>query len=220
MKYVFLDPDGAADYPVDELGGLTPLEAADTPNLDRLAREGRGGTVQTIPEGMGAGSDIATLSLMGYDPREYYTGRGPLEAAYRGIRLKSGEFAYRCNLITERDGLVKDYSAGHITSEDATVLIETIDQSLGNESIRFFPGVSYRHLLILKKGGSQETFIKSSESANINKAAAAGAENFRFNFKESPGEKTEAGEIKGRPGRRFSELRPERLGLVDAAELP
>ncbi len=160
MKYVFLDPDGAADFPVDELGGLTPLEAADTPNLDRLAREGRGGTVQTIPAGMGAGSDIATLSLMGYDPREYYTGRGPLEAAYRGIRLKPGEFAYRCNLITERDGLVKDYSAGHITSEDATVLIETIDQALGNESVRFFPGVSYRHLLILKDGGNKETVCR------------------------------------------------------------
>lgn len=160
MKYVFLDPDGAADYPLDELGGLTPLEAADTPNLDRLAREGRGGTVQTIPEGMSAGSDIATLSLMGYDPREYYTGRGPLEAAYRGIRLKTGEFAYRCNLITERDGQVKDYSAGHITSEDATVLIETIDQALGSESVRFFPGVSYRHLLILKEGGSKETICR------------------------------------------------------------
>lgn len=157
MKYVFLVPDGAADHPVDELGGLTPLEAADTPNMDRLAREGRGGTVNTIPEGMGAGSDIATLSLMGYDPREYYTGRGPLEAAYRGIRLKPGEFAYRCNLITERDDMVKDYSAGHISTEDATVLIETLDQSLGSEKIRFYPGVSYRHLLILKEGGSKET---------------------------------------------------------------
>lgn len=160
MKYVFLVPDGAADYPVEELGGLTPLEAADTPNLDRLAREGRGGTVQTIPNGMGSGSDIATLSLMGYDPREFYTGRGPLEAAYRGIRLAPGEFAYRCNLITERDGLVKDYSAGHITSEDATVLIENLDAALGSDSIRFFPGVSYRHLLILKEGGSKETICR------------------------------------------------------------
>jgi len=160
LKYVFLVPDGAADRPVDELGGLTPLEAADTPNLDRLAREGRGGTVQTIPEGMSAGSDIATLSLMGYDPRKYYTGRGPLEAAYRGIRLKPGEFAYRCNLITEREGIVKDYSAGHITSEEATVLIETLDQELGDESVRFFPGVSYRHLLILKDGGSKETVCR------------------------------------------------------------
>lgn len=160
MKYIFLDPDGAADLPVDELGGLTPLEVADTPNLDRLAREGRGGTVQTIPEGMGAGSDIATLSLMGYDPREYYTGRGPLEAAYRGIRLKPGEYAYRCNLITERDGFVKDYSAGHISTEDATVLIETLDQELGNDEVRFYPGVSYRHLLILREGGMKETVCR------------------------------------------------------------
>lgn len=157
MKYVFLVPDGAADLPVDELDGLTPLEAADTPNLDGLARKGRGGTVVTIPDGMGAGSDIATLSLMGYDPREYYTGRGPLEAAYRGIKLKPGEFAYRCNLITERDGMIKDYSAGHISTEDATVLIESLEKELGNEHVRFYPGVSYRNLLILRDGGTKET---------------------------------------------------------------
>lgn len=157
MKYVFFVPDGAADFPLDELGGKTPLEAANTPNFDFIAREGRGGLVQTIPEGMGSGSDIATLSLMGYDPREYYTGRGPLEAAYRGIRLRPGEFAYRCNLVTEQDGLLKDYSAGHITSEEATVLIETLDRELGNNFIRFYPGVSYRHLLILTEGGSDAT---------------------------------------------------------------
>ena len=157
MKYVFFVPDGAADFPVDSLGGKTPLEAADTPNMDYIAREGRGGLVQTIPEGMGSGSDIATLSLMGYDPRKYYTGRGPLEAAYRGIRLRPGEFAYRCNLVTEQDGMLFDYSAGHITTEEATVLIETLDRELGNNFIRFYPGVSYRHLLILTEGGSNET---------------------------------------------------------------
>ncbi len=161
MKYVLLVPDGAADYPSDELDGQTPLEAADTPNMDFLAREGRGGTVQTIPKGMGSGSDIATLSLMGYDPRVYYTGRGPLEAAYRGIRLKPDEFAFRCNLITEENGRLKDYSSGHITTEDATVLIETVDQVLGNENIRFYPGVSYRHLLVLKEGGSAETICRT-----------------------------------------------------------
>jgi 2,3-bisphosphoglycerate-independent phosphoglycerate mutase len=160
MKYVFFVPDGAADYPVHELDGKTPLEYAETPNLDFLAREGRGGLVQTIPEGMGSGSDIATLSLMGYDPREYYTGRGPLEAAYRGIRLRPGELAFRCNLVTESDGLLVDYSAGHISTEEATVLIETLDRELGGSFARFYPGVSYRHLLILLEGGSDKTVCR------------------------------------------------------------
>lgn len=160
MKYVFFVPDGAADLPCDELGGLTPLEAADIPNMNFMAREGRGGLVQTIPAGMGSGSDIATLSLMGYDPKEYYTGRGPLEAAYRGIRLRPGEYAFRCNLVTEKNGLLTDYSAGHISTEEATVLMETLDRELGNNFIRFYPGVSYRHLLILKEGGTDATVCR------------------------------------------------------------
>jgi 2,3-bisphosphoglycerate-independent phosphoglycerate mutase len=157
VKYVFFVPDGAADYAIDELGGQTPLEFAATPNMDFIAREGRGGLVQTIPEGMGSGSDIATLSLMGYDPREYYTGRGPLEAAYRGIRLRPGEYAYRCNLVTERDGKLIDYSAGHISTTEAAELIASLDKGLGTSNIGFKPGVSYRHLLILKEGGSDDT---------------------------------------------------------------
>jgi 2,3-bisphosphoglycerate-independent phosphoglycerate mutase len=165
VKYVFFVPDGAADFPLDALGGKTPLEAAETPNMDFIAREGRGGLVKTIPEGMGSGSDIATLSLMGYDPKEYYTGRGPLEAAYRGIRLRPGEFAYRCNLVTEQDGLLKDYSAGHITTEEATVLIEALDRELGNKFVRFYSGVSYRHLLILTEGGSNETVCNPPHDA-------------------------------------------------------
>ncbi len=160
MKYVFFVPDGAADYPCDELGGQTPLEYAATPNMDFMAREGRGGTVQTIPPGMGSGSDIATLSLMGYDPREYYTGRGPLEAAYRGIRLRPGEYAYRCNLITETEGQLTDYSAGHITTPEAQDLIASLDKALGSPTISFSPGVSYRHLLILKEGGSDATVCR------------------------------------------------------------
>lgn len=160
MKYVFFVPDGAADYPCDALGGQTPLEYAATPNMDFMAREGRGGTVQTIPAGMGSGSDIATLSLMGYDPLEYYTGRGPLEAAYRGIRLRPGEFAYRCNLVTEADGRLIDYSAGHITTPEARDLIASLDKALGTPTVSFSPGVSYRHLLILKEGGSDKTVCR------------------------------------------------------------
>lgn len=157
MKYVMLIPDGAADLPVDDLGGKTPLEAANTPFLDMIAREGIGGTVRTIPSGIGTGSDVASLSLLGYDPRKYYTGRGPLEAAYHGIDLKKGQIAYRCNLITEKDGKLYDYSSGHITSDEAALLIKAIDDALGTDKIQFHPGVSYRHLMILKEGGSEET---------------------------------------------------------------
>lgn len=152
MKYVMLVPDGAADYPVEELGGKTPLQVANTPNMDSMARKGLLGLVKTIPEGMGAGSDVASLSLLGYDPAKYYTGRGPLEAAYRGIRLGRDDIAFRCNLITVEAGKLKDYSSGHITSEEAAVLIKAVDEALGTEKIQFSPGVSYRHLMVARDG--------------------------------------------------------------------
>ncbi len=157
MKYVMLIPDGAADRPLKELGGKTPLQVAKTPTFDRIAKDGLVGTVKTIPNGMGAGSDVASLALLGYDPAKFYTGRGPLEAAYRGIKLKDGDIAYRCNLITEKDGLLFDYSCGHITSEEAAVLIKAVDKALGTDSISFYPGVSYRHLLIMTDDGLEET---------------------------------------------------------------
>lgn len=149
MKYVVLVPDGAADYAIDELDGKTPLEASRTPNMDWLARCGIVGQARTIPPGAAPGSDIATLSILGYDPLEYYTGRGPLEAASRNIPLRKDEFAFRCNLVTEADGVLKDYSAGHISSCEAKELIEFIDQELGSENVKFYPGVSYRHLLVM-----------------------------------------------------------------------
>jgi 2,3-bisphosphoglycerate-independent phosphoglycerate mutase len=157
LKYVVLVPDGAADTPLKEIGGMTPLEIANTPSLDFIARNGIVGRVKTIPEGMGVGSDVASLSLLGYDPLKYYTGRGPLEAAYHGIRLMGVDIAFRCNLVTSEDGILKDYSSGHISSEEAAVLIREIDAKLGNRNIHFYPGVGYRHLMILKKGGSPRT---------------------------------------------------------------
>ena len=150
MKFALLVGDGMADYPLEELGGRTPLEAADIPNMDRLAREGAVGTVRTIPEGMPAGSDIANLSLLGYDASKYYSGRAPLEAASRDIELSDGEVAFRCNLVTVADGVMVDYSAGHISSEEAAELIALIDAELGGPSLCFYPGVSYRHLLITR----------------------------------------------------------------------
>ena len=146
MKYIILLGDGMADYPLAKLGGKTPLEAARKPNIDSIAQEGAGGYLRTIPAGMGAGSDVANLSILGYDPGKYYTGRGPLEAASIGVKLKKGEVAFRCNLITEQDGRIADYSAGHISNEEGKRLIASLNKhfSLG----RFYSGLSYRNLFV------------------------------------------------------------------------
>ena len=155
MKYLLIVPDGMADQPVAALGGLTPMAAARTPNLDALARAGVVGRVSTIPPGMAPGSDVAALSIMGYDPAVYYTGRAPLEAANQGIDLGPRDVAYRCNLITTDGERMLDYSAGEISSEEAAVLIRLIDEKLGTPGMRFYPGVSYRHLLIWRDGTAE-----------------------------------------------------------------
>ncbi len=158
MKYVVIVGDGMADMPLAELGGKTPLQKARTPNMDKLAREGLPGRVRTVPEGMPAGSDVANLSILGYDPREYYSGRAPLEAASIGIELEADDVAYRCNLVTlkynrENTGaIMEDYSSGHITTEEARELIMEIDRALGSEKIKFYPGTSYRHLMVWADG--------------------------------------------------------------------
>ena len=160
MKYIVIIGDGMADRPVEALGGLTPLKKAETPNMDRLAREGIIGSVRTIPEGFHPGSDVANLSILGYDPLRYYTGRAPLEAASIGVTLDSDDVAYRCNLVTLRFSVDKtravmdDYSSGHISTEEAREIIDTIQQNLGGKDIVFYPGVSYRHLMVWKNGYS------------------------------------------------------------------
>jgi 2,3-bisphosphoglycerate-independent phosphoglycerate mutase len=157
--YIILVGDGMGDHPRPELGGKTPLEAAATPNLDRLAREGELGLVQTIPEGMEPGSDVANLCLLGYDPRRYHTGRAPLEAAAMGVKLAADEVAFRCNLVTLSGEpgaeVMEDYSAGHITSIEAEALILALEGALGSEEFKFHPGMSYRHLLVWKGGFSE-----------------------------------------------------------------
>jgi len=150
MKYIVILGDGMADEPLAELGGRTPLEYAETPNMDRIAREGRCGMLRTVPEGFEPGSDIANLSVLGYDPRVSYTGRGPLEAASMGIELGEGEMAYRCNLVTVRDGLMVDFNAGHISSAEGAALLRDLDAVLGG--VRVYPGISYRNLLVLPEG--------------------------------------------------------------------
>ncbi|MDD2474082.1 MULTISPECIES: cofactor-independent phosphoglycerate mutase [unclassified Methanoculleus] len=147
MKYVVILGDGMADDPLAELGGRTPLEYADTPNMDRIAREGRCGMLRTVPEGFEPGSDIANLCILGYDPRTFYTGRGPLEAANMGVALRDGEMAYRCNLVTVRDGKMEDFNAGHISSAEGAELLRALDAALGK--VRVYPGVSYRNLLVV-----------------------------------------------------------------------
>ncbi len=151
MKYIVLVGDGMADYPIPEIGGLTPLQAADTPNMDFIAKHGKCGLARTVPDGKPPGSDVANLSILGYDPEKYYSGRGPLEAASIGITLERDDVAFRCNLITEKNGVLADYSSGHISTEEARLLIKSVDMELGN-LCRFHPGVSYRHLLVSKKG--------------------------------------------------------------------
>jgi 2,3-bisphosphoglycerate-independent phosphoglycerate mutase len=156
MKYVILVGDGMGDYPLESLGGRTILEAAATPHMDLLARQGELGCARTIPLGLDPGSDIANLAIMGYDPARYHTGRAPLEAAALGVRLKAEEVAFRCNLVTLRhaeDGVfMEDYAAGHISSEEAREIIQVLDSALGGEGRRFYPGVSYRHLLVWARG--------------------------------------------------------------------
>ncbi len=156
MKYIILVGDGMGDYPREELGGRTLLEAAKTPNMDRLAKEGLLGLAQTIPADKDPGSDVANMSIMGYDPAKYHTGRSPIEAAAMGVDLKPGEVAFRCNLVTldHQPGRVvmADYAAAHIKSEEAAPLIRALDAALGGDDLRFMPGVSYRHLLVWKDG--------------------------------------------------------------------
>jgi 2,3-bisphosphoglycerate-independent phosphoglycerate mutase len=150
MKYALILPDGAADTPVASLDGRTPLEAANKPNMDWIAMNGRQGTMVTIPEGMPADSGVATLSVIGYDPKEWYPGRAPIEAAARKIRIGPDDLVFRCNLVTITDGCMEDFSAGHIRQEEAERLIAELNQELGSDTVAFYAGISYRHLVVIK----------------------------------------------------------------------
>ena len=150
MKYVVLLGDGMADRPIPALQGRTPLQAASIPNMDMLARQGRSGLARTVPDGFPPGSDVANLSVMGYLPQKYYTGRAPLEAAAMGVCLGQEDIAFRCNFVTVEGGVMSDYSAGHITSEEGRDLIEALKPLMPEQ--RLYAGVSYRNLLVLKAG--------------------------------------------------------------------
>ncbi|MDH4265914.1 MAG: cofactor-independent phosphoglycerate mutase [Deltaproteobacteria bacterium] len=155
-KYIVLLGDGMADYPIEELEGKTPLQAAKTPHLDKLAKKGTLGLVRTVPPGFPPGSDVANLSIFGYDPAIHFTGRAPLEAASMGVQLAPGDVAFRCNLITlSRSGkrvIMEDFSAGHISTEEAGEIIADLGKLLGNQAFNFYPGVGYRHLVVWRNG--------------------------------------------------------------------
>jgi 2,3-bisphosphoglycerate-independent phosphoglycerate mutase len=156
MKYIVILGDGMADEPLMQLGDKTPLEYAKTPNMDRLAQNGACGMLRTIPDDFEAGSDIANMSILGYAPEKYYTGRGPLEAASMGIGLDAGDIAYRCNLVTVENGIMVDFSAGHISSSEGSALFSSLAQEIPEVMLQ--AGISYRNLLVVHHGtGSTST---------------------------------------------------------------
>jgi 2,3-bisphosphoglycerate-independent phosphoglycerate mutase len=157
MKYIIIHGDGMADWPCDELGGKTPLEVARKPNMDLIASHGILGLVATIPAGMPSGSDVGTMSMLGYDPARYHTGRAPIEAASMGIELEPDDVVFRMNLVTlQRDPsnaiIMEDFAAGHITNQEAAQLVADLSRELGNDNIEFYKGVSYRHLMVWRDG--------------------------------------------------------------------
>ena len=157
MKYIVLVCDGMMDRPLEELDGKTPLEVAKTPNMNFMAEKGRVGLTSMVPARMAPASDVANLSILGYNPRKYYSGRGPLEAANIGIDMKDDELAFRCNLVTiSSDDKMADYSAGHISNKEAATLIGELNKKLSTKDIKFYAGVSYRHLVTIKCNNKEE----------------------------------------------------------------
>ena len=150
MKYAIIIPDGCADEPQDALQGRTPLEAANVPAMDAVAASGIVGRSSNVPDRLPAGSDVANLSVLGYNPLEHFTGRAPLEAAAQGIALGADDWAVRCNLVTIEDQVMRDFTAGHISTEEAAALIGSAQENLGGDRLEFFPGVSYRNLLVYR----------------------------------------------------------------------
>ncbi len=165
MKYLLILADGMADYPLSEFGHKTPLQAAKTPNMDLLSKTSLIGMVKTVPADFPPGSDVANLSVMGYDPRQYYTGRSPLEAVSMGVEMGENDLALRCNLVslseeTEYENkTMLDYSAGEIPSEQSAILMAAVQKELGNDNFYFYAGISYRHLMIWTNGGEKELVL-------------------------------------------------------------
>ena len=164
MKYAIIIPDGSADEPQESLHGRTPLEAARLPAMDAVAQAGVVGRSNNVPDDLPAGSDVANLSLLGYNPHEHFTGRAPLEAAAQGIALGPDDWAVRCNLVTITDQVMRDFTAGHIASEDAAALVHSLQERLGSDVIQFYPGVSYRNLMDYRGSGLPAPFSRDTRT--------------------------------------------------------
>lgn len=164
MKYAIVIPDGCADEPQASLGGRTPLQAAGTPAMDEVARRGVVGRANHVPAHLPAGSDVATLSLLGYDPHRYFTGRAPLEAAAQGIELAPHDWAIRCNLVTIEQQTMRSFTADHISTPEARALLESLQQAVGSSHLQFVPGVSYRNLLIFRGSDQPAPFTRDTRT--------------------------------------------------------
>ena len=165
MKYVLVIPDGAADEPQESLGGLTPFQAAKTPNMDAVAKAGVVGRANHVPDSMPSGSDVGTMSLFGYDPLKFHTGRAPLEAAAQGIELGADDWAIRCNLVTILDGVMKSFTAGQMPNDIGANLIQLLQKDqCGSENWKFYTGVSYRNLLLYRSRNGEAPFSSETQS--------------------------------------------------------
>jgi 2,3-bisphosphoglycerate-independent phosphoglycerate mutase len=164
MKLAIIIPDGCADEPQESLGGKTPLEAAEVPAMDAVAAAGVIGRASNVPDSLPPGSDVAILSLLGYNPLEHFTGRAPLEAAAQGIELGPEDWAVRCTLVTIEGHLMRDFTAGHISSQEAAELLKTAQQRLGHDHLQFYPGVSYRNLLVYRGVGGPLPFSADTQT--------------------------------------------------------
>lgn len=185
MKWVIIIPDGCADFPVESLGGKTPLQAAKVPNMDRIAAQGVVGRSDNVPRVFTPGSEVANMSLFGYDPNVFFTGRAPIEAAAQGIQLGPYDWAIRCNLVTIENQIMVDFTADHISSEEAAEMLRTAQEKLGSSQLEFVPGVSYRNLLIYR--GESATDVPFSSDTRTTAPHDLTDESIEHDFPKGPG---------------------------------
>ena len=166
MKHIIILGDGMADHAIDRLGGKTPLQYADTPYMNFLAKQGKTGMLNTIPDGFFPGSEVANTAILGYDLNKVYEGRGPLEAASIGYEMQPNDMAIRCNIIELANGRIKNHHGGHLTTEEGNLLIKFLDKELGNDQVKFITGIQYRHLLVIKNGNKHITCAPPHDHPN------------------------------------------------------
>ena len=166
MKHIIILGDGMADHAIDRLGGKTPLQYADTPYMNFLAKQGKTGMLNTIPDGFLPGSEVANTAILGYDLNKVYEGRGPLEAASIGYEMQPNDLAIRCNIIELANGRIKNHHGGHLTTEEGNLLIKFLDKELGNDQVKFITGIQYRHLLVIKNGNKHITCAPPHDHPN------------------------------------------------------